>query len=113
MTDLIERLEAGTADQEAELLWEVLAHAKEQSWIDTEANDLACEWVYTGACVCAALELVPDNCGWQIESYGTASIHSLKRRPGIIGFLITGGGEAATPALAIAIAAVRAWESKL
>ena len=60
----------------------------------------------------AALTLVPEGCGWIVESDGGASVHRLEKAAGggfpIIGEFGIYGEPASTPALALSIAALKA-----
>ena len=56
--------------------------------------------------------VVPPNCGWHLESDGSASVHSLKQEPEQIGFLVMGIAKGATPPLGLVIAALKAREKE-
>ena len=61
-----------------------------------------------------ALTLLPGDCGWALDSCGSASVHSLAEKADHIGYLIIGecglllDEPLRTPALALTIAALKA-----
>ena len=106
MSDLLTRLKAATAEQQHELILQALWHAREREWITEERYYQAVSWCDDGAFESAALTLVPEGMMWLLCSDGTADIG---REPAS-GTMLVGEfeGEAATPALAFVIAALRA-----
>lgn len=99
--DIIKRLETATAERAERALLAALAYAWEKRWIDEAAFTLACKWWETGAYESAALVLVPDPA----RGY---SIHRMDYGPFAQAHVEDAIGNAATPALAIAAASIRA-----
>lgn len=113
--ELIERLEAATADQQATVLADAVRFARDAGWIDRERAAEAFNWIAYGAYESAALALVPAGCDWVVRSGMTdhptdtrpyahvmfGNVNRDRRRS-------LGEAHAATPALALCIAALKA-----
>ena len=111
LTDLIARVEAGTAEQQADLLdeaWEAVA----PSWPLEKARKLAGEFSHkldANAFVDAALMMVPDGVLWTMNSWEGPSRFSAGLWVGSR-FIVYADKEkaASTPALALTSAILRA-----
>ena len=105
MKDLIAKLEAAQEDEQGELILKALQYAFEHDWIIATRFVLAKMWVRSGAYLSAAMVLVPKGWFCRLDTSG-ADVqlwHPDKRWEEYRGF-------AATPALAVAIAALKAGD---
>ena len=114
MKELLAKLEAATEADQERLIWDAVQYAYNRSWIFTPTCAKAHSWVRSGAYMSAAMVLMPE--GWAIRNLWQAvkpkdwpwwgiqlwRPEPYKVLPSVLG--------AATPALAVAIAALRAWD---
>jgi len=105
MSDLIARLEAAAADEQQNLVLECLNLAYKHQWLPMRAYAVAVSWCMTGAYESAALTLVPEGYEWTIGLVNTRGFCSLGPEGT---FTTTAEVDAATPALAICAAALKA-----
>jgi hypothetical protein len=113
LADLIARLEAATADQQAGLIKLALWSAVDNGWITPKACGRAIRMVDAEAYESAALTLVPDGWRWSLDwtqrppyqDCGRADLYAPGRgiKPPDVQDVY-----AATPAIALCIAALKA-----
>ncbi|MGI9492584.1 MAG: hypothetical protein ACR2QF_09320 [Geminicoccaceae bacterium] len=125
ITDLIGRLEEATEAEQGDLLIEAAVRAGQRGWITESQRWRASALIHIGAFIDAALMLVPENADWIVSRVTDLS----QMRIGFTGVIETlqGQGEvdrpfrmehkahavAATPALALASAALKARVSEM
>ena len=109
MKDLIAKLEAAPEAQQELVFLEVLELARNRNWINDDTHERARQWVINGAYLSAAEVLVPEKYAWRLQEVvgsGMAIVAPEGKKwnfPKI---------HAATPALAITIAAMKAHDSQ-
>lgn len=106
MTPLLTRLEAASAVDEHVVIALVLKHAKDQEWLTTHAYTLAMRRHSCGAYLDAVLPLVPEGAVWAISCSDSHEGFRATVMPKAASHDRT--VQAATPALALCSAALRA-----
>jgi hypothetical protein len=98
--ELIAALESATAEQQGHLILQALWLAHERGWITAQAGERAFKMLSVGAYESAALTLVPANRigPWCIFDFTNSAKAEVDGEPGV----------GATPALALAAAALKA-----
>lgn len=112
--DLIARLEKSDAAYQTAVMCDVLKFAVDADWITVKQRDRAVKMILEEAYESAAIILLPGDCYWaagfgkmsETEPLGGASIFKPGKHDDPLG-----QGEAATVALALCIAALKARQS--
>lgn len=100
---LIAALEKATADQQATVLADAIRFARDTGLIDRERAAEAFNWIAYGAYESAALTLVPEGRQAVVYTAGGADVW-----PATTGMHLHDMTYAATPAIALCIAALKA-----
>ena len=105
MKELIAELEGATEARQELVIREALKFARDQGWITIQTYTKAEAWAHSGAYLSAAMVMVPEGWmvrkfeqwpdGWYCSIVKSSAAHQGNQKP---------------PALAITIAAMRAWE---
>ena len=105
MKELIAKLEAATEGEQERLILEALDVAHRHNWINPATYTKAWGWAAAGHYLSAAMVMVPEGWmvrkfeqwpdGWYCSIVKSSAAHQGNQKP---------------PALAITIAAMRAWE---
>lgn len=120
MSDLIERLEKATAENEHVAIYDALVFAHKAGWLSDGPYDVAMRWRNEGAYLCAAMTLVPE--GYRVDQIGEWEAMPLRARGPWYAILKRVGSAAGTistdradhfpsAALALCAAALKAQES--
>ena len=126
MTELIDRLEAaegGSRELDAEIFRAIGGTVKDvteagghkhKRWIDADGVRWQSDATLFSLSLDAALQLVPAGCAWRVSQRldNRKPDAVIQRRDGKGGFDVWEETEAATPALALCAACLRAWEAK-
>ena len=106
MKDLLAKLEAAPEADQERLIMEALQYAYDHDWITGVTFVMVRAWVPLGAYLSAAMVLLPKGAAWSISQ---SDDRDDQRPCGVVQVAISTGEEfAATPALALALAALKA-----
>ena len=104
MDDLIAELERAEKGSQPELLHRAVDFARDQGWFNEDEHAKAWAFINIGAFESAALTLVPEGRYWRINP----SLSKGRPTAGVECDTCEAMAEAATPALALTIAALKA-----
>ncbi len=107
---LIARLEAATEETQHVAIYDAIKYCRDHGWITYEQALKAFGFRTLGAFLDAALTLVPGERQWRINGVGDSGMFDGHVEILSGGVWLAYGGVAPTPALALCIAALKAWE---
>jgi hypothetical protein len=104
LTALIARVEAATVAEQSDVLAAALMAARKAGWFTAKQYSSALRMLAAGAYESAAASLVPEGCEWTRHFGANGRLTMMVHGPDPAGSLV----QAATPALALTAAALRA-----